>query len=64
MTKNHDWLDDLPEGVDRKKVEFQFDLLVRAIWESAEEQVMAEVEAAKKKESEASHKKPTTDSQD
>ena len=64
MTKNHDWLDDLPEGVDRNKVEFQFDLLVQAIWGSAEEQVMAEVEAAKKKESEASHKKPTTDSQD
>lgn len=64
MTKNHDWLDDLPEDVDRKKVEFQFDLLVRAIWESAEEQVMAEAEAARKKESEASHKKPTTDSQD
>ena len=63
MTKNHDWLDDLPEGVDRKKVEFQFDLLVRAIWGSAEEQVMAEVEAAKKKESEPPHKKPTTDPQ-
>ncbi|MHB9111850.1 MAG: hypothetical protein ACYC4D_04395 [Thermoleophilia bacterium] len=53
-----------PKVSTAKKVEFQFDLLVRAIWESEEEQVMAEVEAAKKKESEASHKKPTTDPQD
>jgi len=50
--------------IDPKKVEMQLDLLVRAIWETAEGEVMEELKTKKKSEPEASHKKPTTDPQD
>lgn len=61
MTKKHDILDNLPEGVDRKKVKMQLDLLVTAFLGAAEDEVMEEVEAAKNAKANPSHKKPTTD---
>lgn len=63
MTEKHDILDDLPEGVDRKKVEMQLNLLVTAFLGVAEDEIREEAEAAKKAKSDASHKKPTTDPQ-
>ena len=64
MTKKHDFLDDLPEGVDRKKVEMQLGLLVTAFLGAAEESIMEEKAAANKADTEPSHKKPTTDPQE
>ncbi|MHB8160603.1 MAG: hypothetical protein ACYDGS_09010 [Thermoleophilia bacterium] len=61
---NGKFIEVFKKKIDPKKVEMQLDLLVRAIWETAEDEVMEELKAKKKSESETSHKKPTTDPQD
>lgn len=64
MTKKHDFLDNLPDGVDREKVEMQLDWLVKAIWQQAEEEVIAEHEAAQKAKPQPTNTKSTADPQE